>query len=72
LRAASFWARPLAEVLAEVSGPPGGLASSEAAERLRRWGPNELAPPRRLEALRELARRLVNPLVLILLRASGV
>jgi magnesium-transporting ATPase (P-type) len=68
----TFWARPLPEVLAEVGGARGGLASSEAAERLRRWGPNELAPPRRFEGLRELARYLTNPLVLILLLASGV
>jgi P-type Mg2+ transporter len=39
---------------------------------LRRFGPNELAPPRRFEALRELAHFFANPLVLILLVASGV
>ena len=68
----AFWTRPLADVLAEVGGAPGGLTSSDAAERLRRSGPNELAPPRRFAALREIARYLANPLVLILLLASGV
>ncbi len=54
--------------------PPGvqGLTSAEAAARLARWGPNELAPPRRLAALRDLGRSLANPLVLLLLGASGL
>jgi len=49
-----------------------GLTSAEAAERLARYGPNELAPPRRFAALRELLRYLANPLVLVLLLASSV
>jgi Mg2+-importing ATPase len=48
----------------------GGLSAEEAAVRLRRFGANELAPPSRLAALRELARYLANPLVLVLLLAS--
>ena len=52
--------------------PDEGLSSAEAAARLRRWGPNELAPPPRFEALRQIARQLANPLVLILLAASAV
>jgi len=52
--------------------PEGGLSSEDAAARLRQWGPNELAPPLRFEALRHIARQLANPLVLILLAASGV
>ncbi len=67
-----FDARPLAEVMAEVGGSPAGLTTAEAATRLRRYGPNDLAPPRRFEALRELVRYLANPLVLILLMASVV
>jgi Mg2+-importing ATPase len=49
-----------------------GLTSAEARERLARYGPNELAPPRRFEALREIISFLANPLVLILLGASPV
>jgi P-type Mg2+ transporter len=49
-----------------------GLSDAEAAARLRRFGPNELAPPRRLAVLQELTRDLVNPLVLVLLLASTV
>jgi magnesium-transporting ATPase (P-type) len=49
-----------------------GLSAAEARERLARWGPNELAPPRRFEALRNIVHFLANPLVLILLGASTV
>jgi Mg2+-importing ATPase len=67
-----FWTLPLAQVLEKVGGSEAGLASAEAGARLRRWGPNELAPPRRFEAAREIARYLANPLVLILLLASTI
>src|SRR5713101_4848234 len=67
-----YWTRPLDELLVELDAVETGLTAAEAADRLRRWGPNELAPPRRFEALREIARYLANPLVLVLLVASGV
>jgi Mg2+-importing ATPase len=67
-----FWATSVEQALAGTAGREGGLSSQEAAARLRTWGPNELAPPRRFEALRELLRYLANPLVLILLVASAV
>ena len=52
--------------------PAAGLTSAEAAARLRRLGANEPAPPPRLAVLRELLRDVANPLVLVLLLASGV
>jgi Mg2+-importing ATPase len=58
-----------------LSRPPAsavGLTSAEAVHRLRRFGPNEPAPPGRLLIARELARDLANPLVLVLLIASGL
>ncbi len=59
-------------ILADRIDPStGGLSSDEAALRLRRFGPNELAAPRRFEGLREVGRYLASPLVLILLIASG-
>jgi P-type Mg2+ transporter len=48
------------------------LSNAEAAARLRRFGPNEFAPPRRLAVLQELTRDLAKPLVLVLLLASAV
>ena len=55
-----------------MSGTPPGLTSSEAAARLQQFGPNEVAPPDRWAALRQLGRYLVSPLVVVLLLASGL
>src|SRR5689334_17643295 len=55
-----------------MADPPLGLSSREAAQRLADHGPNEIAPPPRFAALRELFRTLGNPLVLILLVAASV
>jgi Mg2+-importing ATPase len=49
-----------------------GLSTEEAAARLRRLGANEPAPPSRWAGVRELARQLANPLVLVLLLATVV
>jgi P-type Mg2+ transporter len=53
-------------------GTPEGLTSAEAAERLRRYGPNELALARRFETFRRIAGWLASPLITILLLASVV
>ena len=67
-----FWAAPADAVLGDVGSSRAGLSADEAGARLKRVGPNEPAPPRRFEALRELGAFLLNPLVLILLVASAV
>jgi len=69
---APFWTWSVEETVARTGGSEHGLSSPEAAARLERWGPNELAPLRRFAALREIVHYLANPLVLILLVASGV
>jgi magnesium-transporting ATPase (P-type) len=51
-------------------GTPEGLTSADAADRLRRWGPNELAAARRFQAARQIAGWLASPLIIILLLAS--
>jgi Mg2+-importing ATPase len=53
-------------------GTPEGLTSAEAAEQLRRYGPNELAATGRFQAIRQIAGWLANPLIIILLLASAV
>ena len=68
----AFWSRPLGALLADLDSAPDGLSAAEAVARLTRFGPNEPAPPRRFEPVREIAAYLVNPLVLILLCASAV
>src|SRR5262249_51315709 len=52
-------------------GTPEGLTSAEAAERMRRYGPNELAATRRFQAIRQIAGWLASPLIIILLLASA-
>jgi Mg2+-importing ATPase len=49
-----------------------GLTSEEAARRLGEAGPNEPTPARRTGSAVQLLRLFANPLVLILLIASGV
>ena len=51
-----FWTLPMARLWERVGGSESGLTSAEAGARLTRWGPNELAPPRRFEAVREIGR----------------
>ena len=49
-----------------------GLTSTEAAQRLAQFGPNEPAVVRRLSTVLQLLRLFVNPLVIILLVASAM
>jgi Mg2+-importing ATPase len=67
-----LWAASIGQALATSAATELGLSSPEAAARLQALGPNDLAPPRRLETVRELLRYFANPLVLILLVASAV
>ena len=72
MSAPPLWAASIGQALAAAVATERGLSSAEAAARLQTLGPNELAPPRRFEGLRELLRYFANPLVLILLVASVV
>ena len=62
-----------------MSGPPTliaapwtGLSSSEATDRLRRFGPNEPAPPQRRRAMVQFARLFLEPLTVVLLVATSI
>ena len=70
--AGPFWTRSLAETIERLGASEHGLSSDAARAGLARWGPNELRPPRRFEALREIGHYFANPLVLILVVASAV
>ena len=70
--AEAFWTWSLEETLRRAEATERGLSAREAARRLDTEGPNELAPPARFTALREILHYLANPLVLILLVASAV
>jgi len=56
----------------DTSTPPAGLTSAEAAQRLRRDGPNSLGSEGRRGPLVVLAGQFASPLVLILVAASAV
>src|SRR5581483_5806350 len=67
-----FWQKPLAVVLAELHASPEGLRSEDATARLTQYGPNVLTTQRKRALLLEFFTRFRNPLVLLLLAASGV
>ena len=56
----------------EGMSEPQGLASADARRRLTELGPNEPAPPQHVPFIRHALSLFSNPLVLILLLASGV
>jgi Mg2+-importing ATPase len=68
----AFWRPPLATVLSEIGSTPTGLKREEAAARLVRYGPNILVTHRRRALLLEFLSRFRNPLVILLLAASGI
>ncbi len=67
-----FWDRPRTELLELLQASPAGLTSDEAQRRLDLHGPNSLVKESRFAAIVSLLRLLLNPLVLILLVASGI
>src|ERR1700693_2023409 len=67
-----FWDKPRAELLELLEATPAGLTSDEAQRRLRLYGPNSMVKETRFAALVSLLRFLINPLVIILLVASGI
>ena len=71
-QADDWWQQDAAGSLAALGASPAGLDSAEARERLLRFGPNRLAGPPRRHLLGQFARRLGNPLVLLLLAAGAV
>jgi P-type Mg2+ transporter len=68
----AWWQQAPPAALATLGTTADGLTALEAGERLARWGANRLAPPPRWAALEQIARRLRDPLVLVLLVAGGL
>jgi len=67
-----FWRQPVGQTLAALGARADGLSSTEAARRLEAAGPNILFQKARRRLIADLARRLGNPLVLMLLAAATV
>jgi Mg2+-importing ATPase len=66
----TYWQLPPEALLATLQSSSSGLASAEAAARLRLYGPNAPARQRRASGLRLALRQFRSPLVLILLVAA--
>ena len=64
------WASPIADIIDGVAADPtSGLTSAEAARRLERSGPNEIAAAPPTPWWRRLAHQFTDPLVILLLIA---
>ena len=67
-----IWNLPLEALLKELRATPGGLAQEVASQRLAEFGPNDALAHRRRPLWRQVLARFANPLILILLFASGL
>lgn len=67
-----YWALEPAELFQRLQTGPAGLSSTEAANRLRRYGPNRIEARSHRRLFIHVLRRFGNPLVLILLAAAAV
>ena len=72
MRFEDFWDRPLQELFQQLQATPAGLTTEEASRRLRLYGPNSLVRESRFAALFSFFGFFANPLVIILVVASGV
>jgi Mg2+-importing ATPase len=71
-RPPAFWSVPATDLLRQLGATPQGLTSTEARQRLTRFGANLLTPPRRRDELALLLAQFKSPLILILLFAAGL
>lgn len=69
-KSADFSAALIADVLADLKTGLQGLTTTEAANRLRRFGANRLKPQRKSHALASLLAQFKSPIILILLGAT--
>ena len=67
-----FWDRPLQELFQLLQATPAGLTTEEANRRLRLYGLNSLVRESRFAVLLSFFGFFANPLVIILIVASGV
>ena len=64
--------RPASRLMKDLDSGPGGLTAREAARRLERCGPNELAEPERPSMLLRVLGQLKDPMILVLLAAAAI
>ena len=66
----AYWSLPAEQLIAQLNSHAGGLTRRQAADRLKRYGPNALDDRRRATAFGLFANQFKSPLVLILIVAS--
>ncbi|MCI8303910.1 MAG: calcium-translocating P-type ATPase, PMCA-type [Lawsonibacter sp.] len=64
--------RPAAQVMKELDSRSQGLTQREAAQRLERFGPNQLAQPEPPALLLRILGQLKDPMILVLLAAAAL
>jgi Mg2+-importing ATPase len=67
-----LWREPVERLLARLRSAPQGLSADEARLRLRRCGPNDTGSEQRVPHWAQFLGRFSNPLIIILLVASGL
>ncbi|WP_197409914.1 magnesium-translocating P-type ATPase [Limnohabitans sp. Rim47] len=68
----AYWSRTAQDLTQEMASKTGGLTQKTASDRLRRWGGNALDSTQGSTFLGLLISQFKNPLVLILMVASGI
>lgn len=68
----NWYSRPVQEALNELSTSEAGLSDNEAAQRLERYGPNEIESAKPVSWLRILANQLASIVVLLLAAAAVI
>ena len=68
----AFWSISAPEMLQKLQTTKTGLSSDEAGQRLARYGPNILKPPKRSDVLTLLLAQFTSPIILILFFATGL
>lgn len=69
---AGFWQLPIAAVFEQLRSSQDGLSGAEAKKRLSEFGPNLIHAEKRRALLFQFLSKFRNPLVIILLAASGI
>jgi hypothetical protein len=66
----AYWSRPVDEIIAALGSSVKGISTSEAAQRLLRFGSNDLGARQRHTIVRLFLTRFTSPLILILVFAA--
>ena len=72
LHSKPFWTQSLADAFAALASKPDGLSGIEARTRFAHYGPNTDAAARKTTPFTAIARRFLEPLVLLLLFAAAI